>query len=200
MKHETPPHTSPEGGRVQELNDLRFYIVNRKSSIYQTSQIIKKTMSKTSILFVCLGNICRSPMAEGIFLKLLEREKISENFHIDSAGLISVHQGEMADSRIRMHASKRNYTLTHRSRPVTKADFDRFDMIIGMDEDNIAGLKRLASSRKDEEKIHRMTDFCQHFTDNHVPDPYYGGDKGFEHVIDLLEDACEGLLMKVKNK
>ncbi len=157
-------------------------------------------MQKTSILFVCLGNICRSPMAEGIFLKLLERENLSDNFQIDSAGLISVHQGEMADSRMRFHAAKRNYMLTHRSRPVSKVDFDRFDMIVGMDEDNIVGLKRLASTRSDEAKIHRMTDFCQTFNDDFVPDPYYGGDKGFEHVIDLLEDACEGLLLKVSNK
>lgn len=154
-------------------------------------------MTKTSILFVCLGNICRSPMAEGIFLKLLEREKIAANFEVDSAGLLDVHQGELADGRMRLHASKRNYTLTHRSRPVTKADFDRFDMIIGMDEDNIVGLKRLASTRQHEAKIHRMTDFCQTFKDSFVPDPYYGGDKGFEHVIDLLEDACEGLLQEV---
>lgn len=155
-------------------------------------------MPKTSILFVCLGNICRSPMAEAIFLKLLEREKMSENFHIDSVGLISVHQGELADSRMRFHASKRNYSLTHHSRPVTKADFDRFDMIIGMDEDNINGLKRLASTRQHDEKIHLMTDYCKTYDDSFVPDPYYGGDKGFEHVIDLLEDACEGLLLKFK--
>lgn len=155
-------------------------------------------MSKTSILFVCLGNICRSPMAEGIFLKLLANDKITENFHIDSAGLISVHQGELADSRMRFHASRRNYSLTHYSRPVSKDDFDRYDMIIGMDENNISGLKRLASTRQHEEKIHLMTDFCKTYEDNFVPDPYYGGEKGFEHVIDLLEDACEGLLLKIK--
>ena len=137
-------------------------------------------MPKKSILFVCLGNICRSPMAEGIFLKILEREVISSSFEIDSAGLLSVHQGELADNRMRLHASKRNYTLTHRSRPVKKADFDRYDMIIGMDEENIAGLKRVASSPKQEAKIYKMTDFCTNFDDSYVPDPYYGGDKGFE--------------------
>ena len=154
-------------------------------------------MQKKSILFVCLGNICRSPMAEGVFLKILEREGVCSEFEIDSAGLLSVHQGELADSRMRLHASMRNYTLTHRSRPVSKVDFDHFDLIIGMDEENIAGLKRLASNRQNEIKIYRMTDFCTVFDDSYVPDPYYGGDKGFEHVIDLLEDACEGLFLKL---
>ena len=139
-------------------------------------------------------------MAEGIFLQMLERENISANFEIDSAGLLDVHQGELADSRMRLHASKRNYTLTHRSRPVARADFDRFDLIVAMDEDNIVGLKRLASTRQHEAKIHRMTDFCQSFDDSFVPDPYYRGDKGFEHVIDLLEDACMGLLLEVRAK
>ena len=150
-----------------------------------------------SILFVCLGNICRSPMAEGIFLKILEQEHASNRFEVDSAGLLDYHQGELPDSRMRFHASKRGYNLTHRSRPVTKADFNRFDMIIGMDEENIAGLKRLASTREHDTKIYRMTDFCQQKQAVYVPDPYYGGDKGFENVIDLLEDACEGLYQEI---
>ncbi|MEI7503820.1 MAG: low molecular weight protein-tyrosine-phosphatase [Paludibacter sp.] len=156
-------------------------------------------MSKTSILFVCLGNICRSPMAEGVFLKILEREGVSSSFEIDSAGLLSIHKGELADSRMRFHASKRNYSLKHRSRPVSKADFEHFDLIIGMDEENIAGLKKIASSTQQSAKIYRMTDFCTVFDDSYVPDPYYGGDMGFEHVIDLLEDACEGLFLKVES-
>jgi protein-tyrosine phosphatase len=145
-----------------------------------------------SILFVCLGNICRSPMAEGIFLKILQREKISTLFEIDSAGLLSYHEGELPDSRMRFHASRRGYNLTHRSRPVKKSDFDRFDWIIGMDEQNIRGLNQLANSEQ-QSKIHLITDFCQKIQATHVPDPYYGGDQGFENVIDLLEDACEGL-------
>ena len=95
-----------------------------------------------SILFVCLGNICRSPMAEGVFRKILEREHASEQFNIDSSGLIAVHRGELPDSRMRDFAAKRGYALTHRSRPFIRADFDRFDMIIGMDDQNIAGLKQ----------------------------------------------------------
>lgn len=150
-------------------------------------------MKKTRILFVCLGNICRSPMAEGVFLHILEQQDTKDKFEIDSAGLISVHQGELPDSRMRYHASRRGYTLTHRSRPVSPDDFNRFDFIIGMDDRNIRGLRQLAGSPENIAKIYRMTDFCQRMPDNEVPDPYYGGDAGFEHVIDLLEDACEGL-------
>ena len=94
---------------------------------------------------------------------------------------------------MRQHAARRGYTLTHRSRPVTKEDFSKFDYIIGMDDQNIRGLRQLAETPENIGKIYRMTDFCKRMPDNEVPDPYYGGDSGFEHVIDLLEDACEGL-------
>jgi protein-tyrosine phosphatase len=154
-------------------------------------------MRKISILFVCLGNICRSPMAEGVFRRMMERENTNVKFEVDSAGLLDYHEGELADSRMRFHAQKRGYELTHRSRPVRKDDFDRFDMIIGMDEQNITGLKRLASTLAHEKKIYRMVDFSRNIPATHVPDPYYGGDSGFENVIDLLEDACEGLYAEI---
>jgi len=157
-------------------------------------------MTTTSILFVCLGNICRSPMAEGVFQKILEREGVVNKFVIDSAGLLDYHQGELPDSRMRFHASKRGYNLTHRSRSVTVADFSRFDLIVGMDEQNIRGLKQLASTQVHAAKIRLMTDYCQRFAASCVPDPYYEGDPGFEHVIDLLEDACEGLYLKVYSR
>lgn len=150
-------------------------------------------MKKIRILFVCLGNICRSPMAESVFLKIIERENSRKRFEIDSAGLSNHHQGELPDSRMRAHASRRDYQLTHRSRPITKEDLDHFDFIIGMDEQNIRGLRNIAETLENIGKIYRMTDFCQRMSDYEVPDPYYGGEAGFELVIDLLEDACEGL-------
>ena len=148
---------------------------------------------KTRILFVCLGNICRSPMAEGVFSSIIEREGKEDVYEIDSAGLIGYHQGELPDGRMRSHAARRGYELTHRSRPVTIEDFDRFDYIIGMDEKNIRGLRQVAGNADHIGKIYRMTDFCKRMSEEEVPDPYYGGASGFEHVIDLLEDACEGL-------
>ena len=154
----------------------------------------------TSILFVCLGNICRSPMAEGVFRKILERENAGERFKIDSAGLIGHHQGELPDSRMRYFAGKRGYLLTHRSKQFKRTDFDNYDIIIAMDDQNIAGLKQQAMTLDEEAKIHRMTDFCQNIEATHVPDPYYGGDQGFENVIDLLEDACEGLFAALNSK
>lgn len=162
--------------------------------------VISFFMTPVSILFVCLGNICRSPMAEAIFLKILEREHASDRFTVDSAGLLGYHQGELPDSRMRYHAGKRGYSLTHRSRPFSRADFDRFDVIVGMDDQNIAGLKKQSVTLDEDAKIFRMTDFCQSLEATHVPDPYYGGDQGFENVINLLEDACEGLFKEVAGK
>ena len=153
-----------------------------------------------NILFVCLGNICRSPMAEVAFQRIIDREHATERFRIDSAGLIGFHAGELPDSRMRYHAGKRGYSLSHRSRPFTRADFDRFDMIIGMDDQNISGLHNQAHTLDEKNKIYRMTDFCRNINADHVPDPYYGGDQGFENVIDLLEDACEGLFNSLSNK
>ncbi|MGL4908548.1 MAG: low molecular weight protein-tyrosine-phosphatase [Bacteroidales bacterium] len=146
------------------------------------------------ILFVCLGNICRSPMAEAIFAKMIHEQELSAQFKLDSAGLHGYHEGERADSRMRRHAQKRGYEIVHRSRPIVMEDFERFDLIIGMDEQNMRALQQLASSKGDFAKLSRMTDYCQHIDVKEVPDPYYGGDEGFERVIDILEDACEGLL------
>ncbi len=146
------------------------------------------------ILFVCLGNICRSSSAEGIMLRLLEQAGMEKEVKVDSAGILSYHQGELPDARMRMHAARRGYNLVHRSRPVRTEDFYDFDMIIGMDDRNIDDLRELAPSPEEEKKIYRMCDFSVKKVVDYVPDPYYGGDSGFENVLDILEDACGGLL------
>ena len=156
-------------------------------------------MEKKRILFVCLGNICRSSSAQTIMQARVDELGLSDNYYIDSAGLISYHQGEPADSRMRAHAARRGYNITHLSRPVTYNDFFDFDMIIGMDDSNISRLKELAPGLDELAKIHRMTDFCVNKMVDHVSDPYYGGASGFENVLDILEDAVEGLIRLISN-
>lgn len=133
-------------------------------------------------------------MAEAIMRKKVDDRNLSSDYEIDSAGLISYHEGEGADPRMKYHARQHGYRLTHISRPIREIDFELFDLIISMDDSNWDRLHCLAPTVEDETKIVRMTDYCQAHTIDHVPDPYYGGEKGFEHVIEILEDACEGLL------
>ena len=152
---------------------------------------------KKRILFVCLGNICRSSTAEEVMRTLVKKVGFEKEIVLDSAGILDYHQGELPDSRMRMHAARRGYKLVHRSRPVCTDDFFTFDMIIGMDDRNIQDLKDRAPSIETEQKICRMTDFCQKKMVDYVPDPYYGGAQGFENVLDILEDACAGLLDKL---
>lgn len=156
-------------------------------------------MDKTKILFVCLGNICRSPSAEAVFNGVVNNAGLQEYFEVDSAGISGWHSGEPADARMQTHAVKRNYNLTSISRKFNPhTDFAHFDYIIGMDDENMNSLRNMASGKDDLQKLYKMTDFCMQFGYNEVPDPYYGGAAGFELVLDLLEDACEGLLEKLK--
>lgn len=154
---------------------------------------------KYSILFVCLGNICRSPSAEAIMKKIVGEAGCGDLFFIDSAGIHGYHEGELPDSRMRMHGARRGYKLDSRSRPVKTDDFYDFDMIIGMDDGNISDLRRKAPDVESLEKIHRMTDFARNKLYDHVPDPYYGGASGFELVLDLLEDSCTGLFETISS-
>ncbi len=157
--------------------------------------------TKKKILFVCMGNICRSPGAEAVFSGLAKKMNIADRFQIDSAGTGAWHAGEPADVRMQKHALKRGYSLDSIARQFKpETDFDRFDLIIGMDDENVQILKQWARSPEDLKKIHKMTDFRKLWNYDEVPDPYYGGDEGFELVLDLLEDACEGLLEKEGNK
>jgi protein-tyrosine phosphatase len=158
-------------------------------------------MDKTKILFVCLGNICRSPSGEGVMKGLVEKEGLNGNFEIDSAGTAAWHEGEPADPRMQVHANKRGYTLSSISRPVKpETDFDKFDYIIAMDRQNMRDLQSMAQTEEHRNKLHMMTDFSKEFNYDSVPDPYYGGDEGFELVLDLLEDACNGLLEKITDE
>ncbi|MEI7676421.1 MAG: low molecular weight protein-tyrosine-phosphatase [Bacteroidales bacterium] len=152
----------------------------------------------TRILFVCLGNICRSPTADGILHHLVELEGLQDIITIDSAGTYGGHAGELPDSRMRQHARKRGYELTHHSRRVISADFNRFDLLIAMDDHNFQDLTYLAPTIEGQKKIRRMTDFCSTMKTDHVPDPYYEGAAGFELVLDILEDACNGILKGIK--
>lgn len=152
------------------------------------------------ILFVCLGNICRSPSAEAVFKGLIQKEKLEHLFHVDSAGTAAYHAGENADARMQTHAIKRGYDLTSISRKVRPEDFKQFDLIIAMDEANFYDLNRIAPDDKSAQKIVRMTDFSLDYDYDEVPDPYYGGSAGFELVLDILEDACSGLLTFIREK
>ncbi|MFT5748857.1 MAG: protein-tyrosine phosphatase [Ancylomarina sp.] len=154
------------------------------------------------LLFVCLGNICRSPSAEAVMNAVINKADQAFDFTCDSAGIVGNHEGDRADSRMRSHAARRSYDLTSISRQFrSNTDFDEFDLIIGMDDQNIADLQSQARNEADLKKIVKMTDYCsnyKHYTT--VPDPYYGGEAGFELVLDLLEDACDGLLNHLNGK
>ncbi len=150
---------------------------------------------KQKILFVCLGNICRSPAADGVLHAMAAKAGLSDRFEIDSAGTYAGHAGELPDQRMRSAASRRGYSLTHRSRPVSIDDFWEFDRIIAMDDNNVDNLLRLAPSPEAQDKIERFAALCRRHKDVHyIPDPYYGGHDGFDKVLDLLEDGCSTIL------
>lgn len=153
------------------------------------------------LLFVCLGNICRSPAAQAVMQHIVDERGLSASFVIDSAGTYGGHSGWLPDVRMRDHAHRRGYQLTHRARQVHSTDFQDFDLVVGMDAANVACLKQLAPSPHDEAKVVHLGDFiaCNPHYD-HVPDPYYEGAEGFELALDLIEDACQNLLNWILNQ
>ena len=158
-----------------------------------------ETRKITRILFVCLGNICRSPAAEAMLRMLVEREGIADRVVIDSAGTYGGHAGERSDVRMRCAAAARGIEMPHLARQVREADFDKFDMLIAMDDNNYEALFRLAPDRAAQQKIYRFREFLRHNPDwSYIPDPYYEGHEGFELVLDLLEDGCATIVEQLR--
>ncbi len=147
-----------------------------------------------AVLFVCMGNICRSPSGEAVFLRHLEASALAGRISVDSAGTIGYHEGNPADARMQHHAGLRGYQLRSRARQVVSEDFHRFDLIVAMDRDNLADLQ----ARRPSNATCELRLFCDFVSRDgaprDVPDPYYGGAEGFERVLDLLEEGVAGLL------
>ncbi|KAK7312636.1 hypothetical protein VNO77_36643 [Canavalia gladiata] len=181
----------------------RFFSPIRASMASSTA-----TDTKTrpfSVLFVCLGNICRSPAAEGVFTDLVKKRDLNSNFKIDSAGTINYHEGNEADPRMRAASKRRGIQITSISRPIRPSDFVDFDLILAMDKQNREDILEAFNKWKGRhslpddahKKVKLMCSYCKKHDETEVPDPYYGGPQGFEKVLDLLEDACESLLENI---
>ncbi len=150
------------------------------------------------VLFVCLGNICRSPMAEGTFRALVQGENLQDIIGTDSAGTGSWHVGSPPDRRAQGEMASRGYGISDlRARQVSRADFDAFDLVLAMDYDNLEDLQNLAGAQY-EDKVRLFLDFADGEAADEVPDPYHGGPDGFAHVLDLVEAASRGLLAHVR--
>ncbi len=156
-------------------------------------------MSKTSVLFVCLGNICRSPAAEAIFQNIVNDKGLANQFIVDSAGTGSWHIGKKADSRMIFAAKKRNINITSNARQIIKDDFRKFDYILVMDNSNFNNVLNLKNQVKgvDLAKILKIQEFALIYNEKEVPDPYFGGDAGFDHVLDILEDSVSCFLENI---
>lgn len=158
-------------------------------------------MEKVKVLFVCLGNICRSPMAEGLFLHLIEKEGIGDRFEVDSAGTAGYHAGELADKRMRETAASHGVHLPSRARKFVKEDLDAFDYILPMDRSNMTNIERLTwPDAQHRAQVIMMRDFDPEPEDGNVPDPYYGGIRGFENVYQILLRSNQRLLEKIRQE
>lgn len=152
------------------------------------------------VLFVCLGNICRSPTADGVFRKVVEDEGLVDRIQVDSAGTAAYHVGESPDSRSVAAAARRGYDLSPlRARQARSQDFEDFDLVLAMDLDNLRNLERLCPSGR-EDRLGLFLDFAENFSEREVPDPYYSGARGFDLVLDMVEDGCRGLLKHLRQE
>ena len=159
-----------------------------------------KDEMKKRILFICLGNICRSPAAEGVMRELVHHAGRDDEFEIDSAGIGGWHVGQLPDNRMRNHGAQRGYKFDSRARQFSKNDFSHFDYIFVMDHDNFRAVSAMAPTPVDQVKVRMLTDYLQHHPNaSVVPDPYYGGPEDFDYALDLIEDACQGLLNRLDN-
>lgn len=153
------------------------------------------------VLFVCLGNICRSPTAHGVFRQMVENAGLADQVLVDSAGTAAWHIGKAPDQRSARHAALRGYDLSPlRARQAVADDFYQFDYVLAMDKENLLNLQQICPAGAPVEPRLLLADFAQSFNQLEVPDPYYGGDAGFEQVLDLVEDACQGLLADIRKR
>ena len=156
-------------------------------------------MEKIKVLFVCMGNICRSPTAEGVFTKLVTEKKLAHHFVIDSAGTHAYHIGEAPDLRSQRAAADRDIQLNHlRARKVVMGDFEDFDFLLAMDDDNYAALIHACPAAY-KHKVQYFLNYAPQLAEREVPDPYYGGQFGFERVLDMVEAASEGFLTTLQS-
>ena len=169
---------------------------SEKMTEQQTEDDQSSMSSETGVgvLFVCMGNICRSPTAEGVFRKFVVDAGLDDRIHIDSAGTHAYHSGEGPDHRARAAAERRGFSLEGLSaRRVTETDFEDFNYIVAMDEDNLSALLEVADEQY-HSKVRLLLEFSESMPESEVPDPYYGGSAGFERVLDLVEEASKELL------
>ena len=151
------------------------------------------------LLFVCLGNICRSPAAEGVMRSLVEAEGLGERIAIRSAGTGGWHVGKLPDQRMRSAAQKRSYDLSSRARQVSTEDLRDYDLVLVMDQQNLRDVRSYDPQSQFTAKVRLFCEFCSKHQEAEVPDPYYGGEQGFELVLDLLEDGCRGVLQHIRS-
>lgn len=152
------------------------------------------------ILFVCLGNICRSPSAHAVMESFIKDQKLEESFMVDSAGTSDHHKGELPDARMRKHGLKRGYHLDSLSRPFKVEDFKNFDLILVMDKSNYKNVLLLDTDNQYKDKVKFFCEFCSETKESEVPDPYWGGEAGFEYVLDIIEDGVKGIIKTYGNR
>jgi protein-tyrosine phosphatase len=169
-----------------------------RAALPDLSELVRLTTEPVCVLMVCMGNICRSPTAEGVLRKMALDAGLAQRCKVDSAGTHGHHIGQPPDARARRHASARGYDISaHRARALTTRDFEHFDLVLVMDGANEVAARALCPAPR-RSRIHRLTDFCTIHTCREVPDPYYGGDAGFERVLDLAEDASRSVLSRLR--